>query len=101
MLPLVKCASPKYEQSLQQFVSQSPWAWEPLWQRMAERVERTFPQPAARLLDDTGFPKKGEHSVGVARRYSGTLGKHAGQFAAGFPPVLDYLNSIAPKPIRR
>jgi SRSO17 transposase len=65
------------EQSLQQFVSQSPWAWEPLWQRMAERVERTFLQPAARLLDDTGFPKKGEHSVGVARRYSGTFGKTA------------------------
>jgi SRSO17 transposase len=65
------------EQNLQQFVSQSPWAWEPLWQRTAERVERAFPNPVAWILDDTGFPKKGEHSVGVARQYSGTLGKTA------------------------
>jgi SRSO17 transposase len=65
------------EQNLQQFLSQSPWEWKPLWLHMAERLERTFPNPVAWIIDDTGFPKKGEHSVGVARQYSGTLGKTA------------------------
>ena len=63
------------EQNLQQFLSQSPWAWEPLWQTLAQRVERAFAPPLAWVIDDTGFPKKGEHSVGVQRQYSGTLGK--------------------------
>jgi SRSO17 transposase len=63
------------EQSLQQFLNQSPWDWLPLWRQMAARVERTFSPAMAWIIDDTGFPKKGEHSVGVARQYSGTLGK--------------------------
>ena len=63
------------EQNLQQFLNQSPWAWEPLWQSLAQRVERAFSPPLAWVIDDTGFPKKGEHSVGVQRQYSGTLGK--------------------------
>ena len=65
------------EQSLQQFLNQSPWDWQPLWHQMAARVERAFAPVVAWIVDDTGFPKKGEHSVGVARQYSGTLGKTA------------------------
>jgi SRSO17 transposase len=65
------------EQSLQQFLNQSPWDWLPLWRQMAARLERTFSPAVAWIVDDTGFPKKGEHSVGVARQYSGTLGKTA------------------------
>jgi SRSO17 transposase len=63
------------EQSLQQFLNQSPWDWLPLWRQMAARLERTFSRAVAWIVDDTGFPKKGQHSVGVARQYSGTLGK--------------------------
>jgi SRSO17 transposase len=65
------------EQNLQQFLSQSPWAWEPVWQAMAERIESRFPAPEAWVIDDTSFPKKGEHSVGVQRQYCGALGKKA------------------------
>jgi SRSO17 transposase len=64
------------EQNLQQFVSQSPWPWEPVWERWAQKVTKAF-ATTAWMVDDTGFPKKGEHSVGVARQYSGTLGKTA------------------------
>ena len=36
------------------------------------------PEPdAIWVIDDTGFPKQGEHSVEVARQYSETLGKTA------------------------
>jgi SRSO17 transposase len=63
------------EQALQQFISQSPWDWMAVRQALAVRMVQEARPRAAWLLDDTGFPKKGEHSVGVARQYSGTLGK--------------------------
>jgi SRSO17 transposase len=65
------------EQNLQQFLNQSPWAWEPVWQAMAECIESSFPTPEVWVIDDTSFPKKGEHSVGVQRQHCGALGKKA------------------------
>jgi SRSO17 transposase len=62
-------------QAMQQFIGQSPWQWEPLRKELAHRLVEALQPVAAWIVDDTGFPKKGTHSVGVARQYSGTLGK--------------------------
>jgi SRSO17 transposase len=62
------------EQCLQQFVNQSPWRWEPVRERLAVRMSAEI-APDAWVVDDTGFPKFGDKSVGVARQYCGALGK--------------------------
>ena len=62
-------------QALQQFVGQSPWAWEPVRRLLAQQMEEELLPAAGWIIDDTGFPKQGKGSVGVARQYSGTLGK--------------------------
>jgi SRSO17 transposase len=63
-------------QGLQQFVSSSTWAVEPVRERLARRAIEVI-GPDAWVVDDTGFPKDGTASPGVARQYSGTLGKVA------------------------
>lgn len=61
-------------QQLQQFVSASPWPVEPVRAVLADKALQLI-RPAAWVVDDTGFPKDGTASPGVARQYSGTLGK--------------------------
>jgi SRSO17 transposase len=65
-------------QSLLHFVGQSPWSDEGVLAKVGEMVlpaiERHGPIEAW-IIDDTGFAKKGSHSVGVARQYCGQLGK--------------------------
>jgi SRSO17 transposase len=62
------------EQCLQQFVNQSPWDPVLVRRALARRMSREI-SPEAWVIDDTGFPKFATHSVGVARQYSGALGK--------------------------
>jgi hypothetical protein len=64
------------EQALQQFVNQSPWDPVPVRRRLAQRMTTAI-APDAWVIDDTGFPKFGRWSVGVAPQYCGALGKIA------------------------
>jgi SRSO17 transposase len=62
-------------QAMQQLVGQSPWDWLPIWELLGKRMTAELETDSVWVIDDTGFPKQGEHSVGVERQYSGTLGK--------------------------
>jgi len=62
-------------QRLQQCVAISSWSEAELFRRLALKLDSELPEIDALVVDDTGFAKKGEYSVGVARQYSGTLGR--------------------------
>ena len=64
-------------QALRQFVGQSPWAVEAVQRQLARKVVDLLSNPEVWILDETSFPKAGDHSVGVARQYCGALGKVA------------------------
>src|SRR5450631_4358670 len=68
----------RMHQSLHHLVADAPWSDEEMLRQVRSSV-----LPAMReqgkivcwIVDDTGFPKKGSHSVGVARQYCGQVGK--------------------------
>jgi SRSO17 transposase len=65
-------------QSLHHFVAKADWSDDTVLAAVRARVQPVIEQRGpirALIIDDTGLPKKGKQSVGVARQYCGQLGK--------------------------
>ena len=81
--PMAACLAPSRtgaaHQSLLHFVGVSPWRDEAVLEAVRRQVlpalEAGRGGIEAWIIDDTSFPKKGKHSVGVGRQYCGQLGK--------------------------
>jgi SRSO17 transposase len=73
--------------AMQRWMSDVPWDDAQMLQIYHQRVANDMGEPdGVLIIDETGFPKKGKDSVGVARQYCGSLGKvencQVGVFAA-------------------
>ena len=69
---LARVTEPVAYQAFQHFITHAPWDAERVWRRLRAVIPE---RRGVVLLDGTGFPKHGPHSVGVARQYCGALGK--------------------------
>ncbi|MER7339435.1 transposase [Streptomyces sp. NPDC000075] len=71
------------EQSLQQFISKSPWDWTPVRRSLAQHLERTAQRPLAWVVQPMVIEKAGDRSVGVGRQFVPQLGRTANCQQAG------------------
>jgi SRSO17 transposase len=89
MQPMAERLGEVDDQGLQQFISDSPWDETAVRRRLARRMCGELAVEAW-AIDDTGTPKCGRFSPGVARQYCGELGKVANcQVAVSINAVSD------------
>jgi SRSO17 transposase len=70
---MIEGATPR---PLQRLLTEAPWPTEPVIDRLQAYVGARLNTPdGVFVIDESGFPKQGTKSVGVARQYCGTLGK--------------------------
>lgn len=101
--PMAARIDPRYvqarHQSMHHLVANAPWNDIAIMREarnlVLEQMER-HGSIAAWIIDDTSFPKKGKHSVGVARQYCGVLGK---QENCQVPVSLSVVNEAVSIPV--
>jgi SRSO17 transposase len=84
-------------QSLHHFVATAPWSELELLRVARDYALSAFERHApigAWVIDDTGIPKKGSHSVGVSHQYCGVLGKSANCQVAVTVSLVNALMSV-------
>lgn len=65
------------KQKLQQLMADSPWDDQEVWHAIRRKVVPVMEPLAAWIVDETGWLKQGDRSVGVAHQYCGAVGKQA------------------------
>jgi SRSO17 transposase len=64
-------------QKLQQFMADSPWEEQDVWRAIRRELVPVLEPLNAWIIDETGWLKQGNKSVGVAHQYCGAVGKQA------------------------
>ncbi len=78
MQPISSRVAPKDVEQIHHFVGTSCWDTAPVEEVLWQKADALLGGDTSHIIvDDTGLPKKGTESVGVAHQYCGALGKQA------------------------